>query len=92
MNEAPGTPIAIGGIGSRDRLPRISVAHEDLNPMATATPGVYILDNAGTSFLVSWETRFYNNAVNMVQAQVELFYGSGDFDIRWGTLNAKTSD
>jgi hypothetical protein len=91
MNAGPGTPIATGGIvGSREQLPRISVAHEDLNPRAT--PGVYLLDTPGISFIVSWETRFYNNSVNDVQAQVELFYDTGDFEIRWGMVNAKSND
>jgi hypothetical protein len=93
----PGTPIVVGGgtdLGSdKGGVPRICAAHEDLDPGNAAQPGVFVLDKT-TSFIISWETVFFSNPITSprVQAQMEIFLATGDFDIRWGAIAGRATD
>jgi hypothetical protein len=85
-----GDPIAVGGPtggSNRDTIPRICAAHNDYDPRNSATDGVFVLNNAGISLTISWETTFFNSFLtDTIQAQLVLYYNSGNFDIRWGTI------
>jgi hypothetical protein len=62
-------------------VPRISFAQGDLEVF-----GAFTLDK-GASFMISFDNaRFFNEPTGTVQVQLELFYNSGDFHIRWGDL------
>jgi hypothetical protein len=75
-------PITTTGSGGA-AIPRIAFAQEDLIALVVNT-----LDT-GRSFIISFDSaHFFSNAAKIVQVQIELFYASGDFDIRWGSINA----
>jgi hypothetical protein len=72
------------GVDADELVPRIAFLHEDLIALK-----VYTLDT-GKSLIISFEHAvFYADPVDdtlTAQVQVELYYDTGDFDIRWGDL------
>jgi hypothetical protein len=76
-------PIAVGGIDNLKLLPRISFLHQDLRAISVNTLGT------PSSFIISFDSAyFYDDPLKIVQVQIELFYATGDFQIRWGTIVA----
>jgi hypothetical protein len=81
-------PIAVGNAGVKDEssIPRISFAQGDLVADVVNTLA------KNNSFAISYDDAHFfglgGSKTDKIQVQVELFYTTGDFHIRWGSVMA----